>query len=86
MQRLILKKQMPIFTTYFENNQKMVTVLPGFISKSENDEITTLGRGGSDYTAAIIAAALNASVLQIWTDVSGMFTTNPKMVKHAKTY
>jgi len=71
-------------TTYFENNQKMVTVLPGFISKSENDEITTLGRGGSDYTAAIIAAALNASVLQIWTDVSGMFTTNPKMVKHAK--
>ena len=50
----------------------------------ENDEITTLGRGGSDYTAAILAAALNASVLQIWTDVSGMFTTNPKMVKNAK--
>ena len=62
----------------------MVTILPGFISKSENDEITTLGRGGSDYTAAILAAALNASVLQIWTDVSGMFTTNPKMVKHAR--
>jgi aspartokinase/homoserine dehydrogenase 1 len=71
-------------TTYFESNQKMVTILPGFISKSENDEITTLGRGGSDYTAAILAAALNASVLQIWTDVSGMFTTNPKMVKHAR--
>jgi aspartokinase/homoserine dehydrogenase 1 len=71
-------------TTYFESNQKMVTILPGFISKSENDEITTLGRGGSDYTAAILAAALNASVLQIWTDVSGMFTTNPKMVKNAK--
>ncbi len=71
-------------STYFESNQKMVTILPGFISKSEQDEITTLGRGGSDYTAAIIAAALNASVLQIWTDVSGMFTTNPKMVKQAK--
>ncbi|MDA9028439.1 bifunctional aspartate kinase/homoserine dehydrogenase I, partial [Flavobacteriaceae bacterium] len=71
-------------TTYFESNQKMVTILPGFISKSEQDEITTLGRGGSDYTAAIIAAALHASVLQIWTDVSGMFTSNPKMVKHAK--
>ncbi|MDB4180677.1 bifunctional aspartate kinase/homoserine dehydrogenase I [Flavobacteriaceae bacterium] len=71
-------------TTYFESNKKIVTILPGFISKSENDEITTLGRGGSDYTAAILAAALNASVLQIWTDVSGMFTTNPKMVKHAK--
>jgi len=71
-------------TTYLENNQKMVTILPGFISKSEHDEITTLGRGGSDYTAAIIAAALNVSVLQIWTDVSGMFTSNPKMVKHAK--
>jgi len=71
-------------TTYFESNQKMVTILPGFISKSEQDEITTLGRGGSDYTAAIVAAALNASILQIWTDVSGMFTSNPKMVKHAK--
>ncbi len=71
-------------TTYFESNKKMVTILPGFISKSENNEITTLGRGGSDYTAAILAAALNASVLQIWTDVSGMFTTNPKMVKNAK--
>tara|TARA_B110000037_G_scaffold90346_1_gene106916 strand:- start:9582 stop:12035 length:2454 start_codon:yes stop_codon:yes gene_type:complete len=69
---------------YFESNQKMVTILPGFISKSEQNEITTLGRGGSDYTAAIIAAALHASVLQIWTDVSGMFTSNPKMVKHAK--
>ena len=71
-------------TTYFESNKKMVTILPGFISKSENNEITSLGRGGSDYTAAILAAALNASVLQIWTDVSGMFTTNPKMVKNAK--
>jgi aspartokinase/homoserine dehydrogenase 1 len=71
-------------TTYFEGNKKMVTILPGFISKSENDEITTLGRGGSDYTAAIIASAVDAGILQIWTDVSGMYTTNPKVVKQAK--
>ena len=70
--------------TYFEHNKKMVTILPGFISKSEDEEITTLGRGGSDYTAAIMAAALKADVLEIWTDVSGMFTTNPKLVKQAK--
>tara|TARA_Y100000385_G_scaffold291783_1_gene372306 strand:- start:5208 stop:7658 length:2451 start_codon:yes stop_codon:yes gene_type:complete len=70
--------------TYFNGNDKIITILPGFISKSENGDITTLGRGGSDYTAAIIAAAMEANVLQIWTDVSGMFTTNPKIVKNAK--
>ena len=70
--------------TYYGSNDKIITILPGFISKSELGEITTLGRGGSDYTAAIIAAAMNASVLQIWTDVSGMFTSNPKIVKNAK--
>ncbi|TJY33876.1 bifunctional aspartate kinase/homoserine dehydrogenase I [Pontimicrobium aquaticum] len=69
---------------YFETHNNSVTLLPGFISKSENGEITTLGRGGSDYTAAIIASALDAKELQIWTDVSGMFTTNPKLVKQAK--
>ena len=70
--------------TYFRNNDKIITILPGFISKSELGEITTLGRGGSDYTAAIIAAAMDVNVLEIWTDVSGMFTTNPKAVKNAK--
>ncbi len=70
--------------TYFRNNNKIITILPGFISKSELGEVTTLGRGGSDYSAAIIAAAMDASVLEIWTDVSGMFTTNPKVVKNAK--
>lgn len=69
--------------SYFNNNSSSITILPGFISKSKDGEITTLGRGGSDYTAAIIAAALNAEELQIWTDVSGMFTTNPKIVKQA---
>jgi len=68
---------------YFKNQHK-IFVLPGFISKSESGEITTLGRGGSDYTAAIIAAALKVEQLEIWTDVSGMFTANPKLVKQAR--
>lgn len=69
---------------YFKAHERNVTLLPGFISRSDDGEITTLGRGGSDYTAAIIAAALDVLELQIWTDVSGMFTTNPKLVKQAK--
>lgn len=69
---------------YFKNSNKKIIVCPGFISSSENGDGTTLGRGGSDYTAAIYAAAIDASILEIWTDVSGMFTANPKMVKQAK--
>tara|TARA_R110000868_G_scaffold254496_5_gene511088 strand:- start:1753 stop:4197 length:2445 start_codon:yes stop_codon:yes gene_type:complete len=68
---------------YFKSATQGVTILPGFISKSKMGEQTTLGRGGSDFTAAIIAAALNVEQLEIWTDVSGMYTTNPKMVKQA---
>ncbi|TLF44483.1 bifunctional aspartate kinase/homoserine dehydrogenase I [Maribacter aurantiacus] len=69
---------------YFKNNGAFITVCPGFIATSKNNDITTLGRGGSDYTAAIYAAALEADILEIWTDVSGMYTANPKMVKQAK--
>lgn len=68
---------------YFSENHQDITILPGFISKSDKNEITTLGRGGSDYTAAIVAAALHVKKLEIWTDVSGMYTTNPKLVKQA---
>ena len=68
---------------YFKNANQKITILPGFISKSESGEITTLGRGGSDFTAAIIAAALKVNRLEIWTDVSGMYTANPKLVKQA---
>ncbi|WP_027126869.1 bifunctional aspartate kinase/homoserine dehydrogenase I [Gelidibacter mesophilus] len=68
---------------YFKNSNQKITILPGFISKSESGEITTLGRGGSDFTAAIIAAALKVNRLEIWTDVSGMYTANPKLVKQA---
>lgn len=69
--------------TFFSSNTNAIVLLPGFVSKSIFGEITTLGRGGSDYTAAIIAAAMDADELQIWTDVSGMYTTNPKLVKQA---
>ncbi|MCB0460460.1 MAG: bifunctional aspartate kinase/homoserine dehydrogenase I [Flavobacteriaceae bacterium] len=70
-------------TSFFSNNAHKVVVIPGFIASSAKGETTVLGRGGSDFTAAIIAAALDASVLEIWTDVSGMFTANPKMVSQA---
>ena len=69
---------------YFNSTHKKITVCPGFIAKSEEGVSTTLGRGGSDYTAAIYAAAIDAEILEIWTDVSGMYTANPKMVKQAK--
>lgn len=68
---------------YFKSAIQRITIIPGFVSKSVTGDVTTLGRGGSDYTAAIVAAALNVAQLEIWTDVSGMFTTNPKVVKQA---
>ena len=61
-----------------------VAIVPGFISSSrEENDITNLGRGGSDYTASIIAAALAASILEIWTDVDGFMTADPKIIKSA---
>lgn len=61
-----------------------VALVPGFISSScETGEITNLGRGGSDYTAAILAAALDASMLEIWTDVDGFMTADPKVISSA---
>ncbi|MEO6346824.1 MAG: aspartate kinase, partial [Aquaticitalea sp.] len=68
---------------YFKIVKHQITILPGFISKSILGEITTLGRGGSDFTAAIVAAALTVDQLEIWTDVSGMYTANPKLVRQA---
>jgi len=73
-----------LIADYFHSNTAQVTILPGFIASSTDGNNTTLGRGGSDYTAAIIAAALNTSHLEIWTDVNGMFTANPKIVKQAQ--
>lgn len=70
-------------STFFKKNKDKVVVLPGFVSRDKNNDTTTLGRGGSDYTSALIASALKADVLEIWTDVSGMYTANPKLVKQA---
>ncbi len=69
---------------FFDTNKAKITVLGGFIASSNKGDATTLGRGGSDYSAAIVAAALDAKMLQIYTDVSGMYTANPKLVKQAK--
>lgn len=70
--------------TFSEMPPPQVAVVPGFISSScENNDITNLGRGGSDYTAAIIAAALDAKVLEIWTDVNGFMTADPKIINSA---
>ncbi|MBO4826107.1 MAG: bifunctional aspartate kinase/homoserine dehydrogenase I [Prevotella sp.] len=76
------------FGELFNNpaTQKTVAVVPGFISRDRDTmETTNLGRGGSDYTAAIIAAALDAEVLEIWTDVDGFMTADPKVIKSAYT-
>ena len=64
--------------------RKLVPVMGGFIASSESGEITTLGRGGSDYSAAIIGAALSATRIEIWTDVSGILTTDPRICPKAQ--
>ena len=62
-----------------------IVVAPGFICRDSSDKVCTLGRGGSDYSAALYAAALQADSLQIWTDVPGIMTANPKQVPTART-
>ncbi|MFZ4106310.1 bifunctional aspartate kinase/homoserine dehydrogenase I [Flavobacterium sp.] len=73
-----------LISNYFSSNISQVVVLPGFIASSEDRNTTTLGRGGSDYSAAILANGVKAVSLEIWTDVNGMFTANPKIVKQAQ--
>ena len=68
---------------YFQEEKADYVVIPGFVAATSDGETTTLGRGGSDYTAAIVAAAVNAKVLDIWTDVSGMMTADPRLVSQA---
>jgi len=60
-----------------------LAIFPGFIASNEKGEPTLLGRGGSDYTASLLAAALDAKQLEIWTDVSGMYTADPRLVSQA---
>jgi len=80
---VIFNKTNENIKNFFKTNKSKIVLLPGFVAKTENGEVSTLGRGGSDYTAAIIAAATDASILEIWTDVSGMYTANPKFVRQA---
>lgn len=70
------------FTTEFETND--ITVMGGFIASDEEGRPTTLGRGGSDYSAAVVASALGANELQIWTDVNGILTSDPRVITGVK--
>lgn len=72
-----------LINDFYEANQSNLLFVTGFISSNDDGRVTTLGRGGSDYTAAIWGAALNASEIQIWTDVDGMLTADPRIVKKA---
>ncbi|TDQ10098.1 bifunctional aspartate kinase/homoserine dehydrogenase I [Pedobacter metabolipauper] len=74
--------EMLIRTFYGSNKDKLIFVT-GFISSNDEGRVTTLGRGGSDYTAAIWGSALDADEIQIWTDVDGMLTADPRIVKKA---
>jgi aspartokinase/homoserine dehydrogenase 1 len=69
---------------YFKEANTRLHIFPGFIASDAGGYTTTLGRGGSDFTASIIAAAIDADVLEIWTDVSGMMTADPRFVKNVR--
>ncbi len=69
---------------FFSASTSSLFILPGFIATDKNGVTTTLGRGGSDYTAAILASALQADLLEIWTDVSGMMTADPRLTSNAR--
>ena len=86
------KNIVDIQKTYFRvnemvenNNMTQLFVLPGFIASDKQGRTTTLGRGGSDYTASLYAVGCKARILEIWTDVPGMMTSNPKIVPTART-
>lgn len=74
-----------IISYIIKASHKNLFLAPGFISSDDHGNTTTLGRGGSDYTAAIFASAINAASLEIWTDVTGMMTADPRWVPNAKT-
>ncbi len=64
-------------------NENSISVITGFIASDSNNRTTTLGRNGSDYTASIVGAALDAKVVEIWTDVDGVLTADPRIVENA---
>ena len=73
-----------LIQNFFSSSSADLFIIPGFIASDPYGNTTTLGRGGSDYTAAIIGAALDASSVEIWTDVSGMMTADPRLVSNAR--
>ena len=86
------KNIVDIQKTYYRVNEMVESneitqlfVLPGFVASDKQGRTTTLGRGGSDYTAALFAVGCKARILEIWTDVPGMMTSNPKVVPTART-
>lgn len=70
--------------SFFEASEQSLFIVPGYIASDIKGATTTLGRGGSDYTAAIYASSLDADIVEIWTDVSGMMTADPRLVSNAK--
>jgi aspartokinase/homoserine dehydrogenase 1 len=69
---------------YIDSSSTSLFILPGFVAADEKGITTTLGRGGSDYTAAIFAAAVDARIVEIWTDVSGIMTADPRLVSNVR--
>ncbi|MBN4081391.1 aspartate kinase, partial [Caldithrix abyssi] len=78
------KKSYNRIRAYYKNRDKL-QIITGFLGATESGKITTLGRSGSDYSASIFGAALNASTIEIWTDVDGILSADPTIVKNAKT-
>lgn len=83
--KVSFEKTYPLVKEYFTEKMGSLAIVTGFIASDIGGLTTTLGRGGSDYTAAIIAGALDAEALEIWTDVDGVLTSNPRIVKNAYT-
>jgi len=77
-----IKKTYELLADYFQPQQKL-SIMGGFIASDADEVTTTLGRGGSDYTASLVGAAINAEVIEIWTDVDGVMTADPSKVKEA---
>ena len=84
--RLVINWKNTEFKTkeFFKTNTAKITLVPGFVARNEEGTTTTLGRGGSDFSAAILDHVLDSISLEIWTDVSGMYTANPKIVTQAR--
>ncbi len=78
-----IKNSYKNISKYFSENNQQLFIMGGFIASTKSGLTTTLGRGGSDYTASLVGAALNASVVEIWTDVDGLMTADPRKVKNA---